>query len=108
MLPNRFVNGFLSLSLVTLAALTVGQAVATAQVMSSGGAGPSTTVLSQPVAAAAYPNCPWSLAELRSMQFVYVKELNRWELQINHMPLGVDGGLSALGSCPPRALWAQP
>ena len=108
MLANRFVNGFLSLSLVTLAALTVGQAVATAQVMSSGSQGRSAAVLSQAAAEADYPNCPWSIAELRSMRLVHVPETNRWELQINHWPLGIDGGLSALGDCPPRALWQQP
>ena len=96
MLKTRVWNIMLGATLAAQAGLTVHQAVATSQVVSAGAA-----TVSQPAANLAFPNCPWTDTERHTMQLEYVKSTNRWELGINHQPLGFDGGLSALRDCPP-------
>jgi hypothetical protein len=43
--------------------------------------------------------CPFSAGELRSMHIVYIKDINMRMQVTDSGPIGIDGGLTALGQC---------
>jgi hypothetical protein len=96
MFKNRFFYSVIVVALLAIAVLLAYQTVSTARVAAAS--------QQRPVMGAAVDptnTCPFTPEELRSIHPVWVKEIGQWVMYSNHGPVGVDGGMEAVRSCPP-------
>ncbi len=96
MSKNRLFVVLIVASLLTIASLLITQSLNTARVIASAQNLPMTSTSSDTTS-----TCPYTPEELRSIHPVWVKEIGQWVMYSSHGPVGVDGGMEAVRSCPP-------